>query len=155
MEDMVVPPEIRGEIKRELVAEGPASTSTSTTKVRREDVKDRGSSMKTRGNHAVMRNIGDMFTSSSPCNRQSRIVTFKRSQKAKELASQEEACRAQLDKLCQSWNQKDVRTSLLQKEAAIRSSLASLEQNLQSVISHEHEKELHLFRSRALMAALM
>ncbi|KAM3220199.1 hypothetical protein P3S67_019940 [Capsicum chacoense] len=77
-------------------------------------------------------------------------------EEAEELASQEEACRAQLDKLHQSWNQKDVRTSsLIQKEAAIRSSLVSLEQNLQSMISHEHEKELHLFRSRALMAALM
>ncbi|XP_059314119.1 uncharacterized protein LOC132064955 isoform X2 [Lycium ferocissimum] len=77
-------------------------------------------------------------------------------EEAEELASQEEACRAQLDKLHQSWNQKDVRTSsLVQKEATIRSSLVSLEQNLQSMISHEHDKELHLFRSRALMAALM
>ncbi|CAN4107619.1 unnamed protein product [Withania somnifera] len=60
-------------------------------------------------------------------------------EEAEELASQEEACRAQLDKLHQSWNQKDVRTSsLIQKEDAIRSSL-------------EH----HLFRSRVLMAALM
>lgn len=77
-------------------------------------------------------------------------------EEAEELASQEEACRAQLDKLHQSWNQKDVRiSSLIQKEAAIRSSLVSLEQNLQSMISHEHDEERHLFRSRALMAALM
>ncbi|KAL3350657.1 hypothetical protein AABB24_023203 [Solanum stoloniferum] len=77
-------------------------------------------------------------------------------EEAEELASQEEACRAQLDKLHQSWNQKDVRfSSLIQKETAIRSSLVSLEQNLQSMISHEHDEELHLFRSRALMAALM
>ncbi|CAN4112297.1 unnamed protein product [Withania somnifera] len=77
-------------------------------------------------------------------------------EEAEELASQEEACRAQLDKLHQSWNQKDVRTSsLIQKEDAIRSSLVSLERNLQSMISHEHDKERHLFRSRAIMAALM
>ncbi|XP_075074220.1 uncharacterized protein LOC107823315 [Nicotiana tabacum] len=77
-------------------------------------------------------------------------------EEAEELASQEEACRAQLDKLHQSWNQKDMRTSsLIQKEATIRSSLVSLEQNLQSMITHEHDKELHLFRSRALLAALM
>lgn len=77
-------------------------------------------------------------------------------EEAEELASQEEACRAQLDKLHQSWNQKDFRfSSLIQKETAIRSSLVSLEQDLQSMISHEHDEELHLFRSRALMAALM
>ncbi|KAJ8530130.1 hypothetical protein K7X08_036965 [Anisodus acutangulus] len=77
-------------------------------------------------------------------------------EEADELASQEEACRAQLDKLHQSWNQRDARTSsLIRKEATIRSSLVSLEQNLQAMISHEHDKELHLFRSRALMAALM
>ncbi|KAJ8572306.1 hypothetical protein K7X08_008817 [Anisodus acutangulus] len=63
---------------------------------------------------------------------------------------------AQLDKLHQSWNQRDVRiSSLIHKEATIRSSLVSLEQNLQAMISHEHDKELHLFKSRALMAALM
>ena len=42
-------------------------------------------------------------------------------EEAEELASQEEACRAQLNQLHQTWNQKDKRaSSLIKKEAVIK-----------------------------------
>ncbi|KAL2477059.1 uncharacterized protein Fot_46073 [Forsythia ovata] len=77
-------------------------------------------------------------------------------EEAEELASQEEACREQLDKLHQMWSQKDLRTSsLLKKEASINSTLASYELQLQSLIAAELEREPHFFRSKALLAALV
>ncbi|CAA2970673.1 serine threonine- kinase SMG1-like [Olea europaea subsp. europaea] len=77
-------------------------------------------------------------------------------EEAEELASQEEACREQLDKLNQMWSQKDLQTSsLLKKETSINSTLASSELQLQSLIAAEPESEPHIFRSKALLAALV
>ncbi|XP_031125880.1 serine/threonine-protein kinase SMG1-like [Ipomoea triloba] len=77
-------------------------------------------------------------------------------EEAEELASQEEACRAQLDKLHRTWNQKDLRTSsLMKKETNIRSALVSSEHHLQSLITTEEDREPHALRSRALLAALL
>lgn len=77
-------------------------------------------------------------------------------EEAEELASQEEACRAQLDKLHQSWNQKDMRTSLLLKrEANIKSALFSAEQHFQYLISAEQDREPHISRTKNLFLALI
>ncbi|PWA94247.1 protein kinase-like domain-containing protein [Artemisia annua] len=76
-------------------------------------------------------------------------------EEAEELASQEEACRAQLDELHQTWNQKDIRTSsLIKKEESIRNALVSAENQLQSIIGQE-DKEPQYSRSRALLLALV
>lgn len=77
-------------------------------------------------------------------------------EEAEELASQEEACRVQLDKLHQTWNQKDLRTSsLMKKEANIKSALVDSELRFQSLITAEPEKESHVLRMKALLAALV
>ncbi|KAM7482555.1 hypothetical protein LguiB_007138 [Lonicera macranthoides] len=77
-------------------------------------------------------------------------------EEAEELASQEEACRAQLDELHRTWNQKDVRTSsLIKKEASIKNALVSAEHHFQSLISAELDRESHNLRSKALLVALV
>ncbi|KAI5390340.1 uncharacterized protein LOC127101599 isoform X2 [Lathyrus oleraceus] len=77
-------------------------------------------------------------------------------EEAEELASQEEACRAQLDELHQTWSQRDVRTSsLLKREADIKNSLVSVNSQFQSLVGVEEESELHILRSKALLAALV
>lgn len=77
-------------------------------------------------------------------------------EEAEELASQEEACKAQLDKLHQTWNQKDMRTSsLLKREASIRNALISAEMHFQSLLGAEEEGDLHIVSSKALLAALV
>ncbi|KAF8410599.1 hypothetical protein HHK36_003131 [Tetracentron sinense] len=76
-------------------------------------------------------------------------------EEAEELASQEEACRAQLDQLHSTWNQKDMRTSsLIKREAGIRSVLASSERHFLSLISTESEKDPRILRRKALLATL-
>lgn len=76
-------------------------------------------------------------------------------EEAEELASQEEACRVQLDKLHQMWNQKDLRNSLLmKKEASITSTLISSEHQLKSLISSESEMEPQVLRKKGLLAVL-
>ncbi|XP_010255040.1 PREDICTED: uncharacterized protein LOC104595829 isoform X1 [Nelumbo nucifera] len=77
-------------------------------------------------------------------------------EEAEELASEEEACRAQLDQLHQTWNQKDIRTSsLLKREAGIRSALVSSEHHLLSLVNIEQGRDPHVLRSKALLATLM
>ncbi|KAJ7967384.1 Serine/threonine-protein kinase [Quillaja saponaria] len=77
-------------------------------------------------------------------------------EEAEELASQEEACRAQLDQLHQTWNQRDVRTSsLLKREADIKNALVSMELHFQSLLGVKEEKELRVLGSKALLAALV
>ncbi|KAM6559139.1 hypothetical protein CsatA_028378 [Cannabis sativa] len=72
-------------------------------------------------------------------------------EEAEELASQEEACRAQLDHLRQTWNQKDVRTSsLIKREADIRNSLVLSERQFRSLVSVEGESGLHVLGRKAL-----
>ncbi|URD73045.1 PI3Kc [Musa troglodytarum] len=76
-------------------------------------------------------------------------------EEAEELASQEEACRAQLDQLHQTWNQKDMRNSSLKKlEANIINSLMSSQQYFTSLMNSEDEGDLHVRRSKALLGAL-
>ncbi|KAF7810932.1 serine/threonine-protein kinase SMG1-like [Senna tora] len=77
-------------------------------------------------------------------------------EEAEELASQEEACRAQLDQLHQTWNQRDLRTSSLTKrEADIKNALVSVKSHFQSLVGPEEERDLHILRSKALLAALV
>ncbi|CAA6657772.1 unnamed protein product [Spirodela intermedia] len=76
-------------------------------------------------------------------------------EEAEELASQEEACRAQLDQLHQNWNQKDMRSSALKKrEANVINSLVASERQLLSLVRME-EGDLHSGRSKALLAMLV
>ncbi|WJX45533.1 Serine/threonine-protein kinase smg1 [Trifolium repens] len=77
-------------------------------------------------------------------------------EEAEELASQEEACRGQLDELHQTWSQRDVRTSsLIKREADIKNSLVSVNCQFQSLVGAEEESELHILGSKALLAALV
>ncbi|XP_022634053.1 serine/threonine-protein kinase SMG1 isoform X2 [Vigna radiata var. radiata] len=77
-------------------------------------------------------------------------------EEAEELASQEEACRAQLDQLHQTWNQRDIRTSSLTKrETDIKNALVSVNCQFQSLVGVEEERELHILRSKALLASLV
>lgn len=77
-------------------------------------------------------------------------------EEADELASQEEACRVQLDKLHQTWNQKDLRTSSLTKrEANINGALLDSELRLQSLVTAETGKEPHVLKMKALLAAIV
>ncbi|KAJ8550891.1 hypothetical protein K7X08_000261 [Anisodus acutangulus] len=77
--------EIAGEVKRELVAEGPSSFSTSMEKVRRDDVKDRGSSIESRGNHGIMTNMSNVSVSSHPQNAESRTATSRSQSKPQKI----------------------------------------------------------------------
>ncbi|GAB4853946.1 Serine/threonine-protein kinase smg1 [Ancistrocladus abbreviatus] len=76
-------------------------------------------------------------------------------EEAEELASQEEACRAQLDLLHQTWSEKDTRaSSLTKKEAGIKNVLVLSEQHFQSLLSSQDSRGLHGIRSKALLSAL-
>ncbi|KAL2328900.1 hypothetical protein Fmac_022327 [Flemingia macrophylla] len=77
-------------------------------------------------------------------------------EEAEELASQEEACRAQLDQLHQTWNQRDVRAStLIKREADIKNALVSVNFQFQSLVGVKEERDLHVLRSKALLASLV
>ncbi|KAL4302693.1 hypothetical protein GQ457_10G022950 [Hibiscus cannabinus] len=77
-------------------------------------------------------------------------------EEAEELASQEEACRAQLEQLHQTWNHRDMRTSsLIKREAEIKNSLISCEQHFQSLVSGDDFRESHHSKSRVLLAILV
>ncbi|XP_074275372.1 uncharacterized protein LOC141599291 [Silene latifolia] len=76
-------------------------------------------------------------------------------EEAEELASQEEACRAQLDQLHLTWNQKDTRnSSLIKREADIKDDLVSLEQRFLSLLGSEEERVVQGFRSKPLLSTL-
>lgn len=76
-------------------------------------------------------------------------------EEAEELASQEEACRAQLEQLQETWSQKDMRISSLMKiEANVMNSLLSSKQYFSSLVNVDQESELHLRRSKALLSIL-
>ncbi|XP_019057389.1 PREDICTED: uncharacterized protein LOC104807342 [Tarenaya hassleriana] len=63
-------------------------------------------------------------------------------EEAEELASQEEACRAQLDQLHQTWSQREFRLSaLIKKEAQIKNSLILAENQFQMLINAEENKK--------------
>ncbi|XP_055825742.1 uncharacterized protein LOC129894202 isoform X2 [Solanum dulcamara] len=58
--------ELSTEVKKELVAEGHPNSSVSLAKVKHDDLKDSGSSSKTRGNNGLTSNLSDMSISSKP-----------------------------------------------------------------------------------------
>ncbi|KAJ0077716.1 hypothetical protein Patl1_36279 [Pistacia atlantica] len=77
-------------------------------------------------------------------------------EEAEELATQEEACRAELNQLHQTWNHRDMRnSSLMKQEADIRNALVSSERHFQSVIGAEEFREPHVLRSKALLTTLV
>nr|XP_011458374.1 PREDICTED: serine/threonine-protein kinase SMG1-like [Fragaria vesca subsp. vesca] len=77
-------------------------------------------------------------------------------EEAEELASQEEACRAQLDQLHQTWNQRDLRTSaLIKREADIKNALTTSAHHFQSLVGVIDERELHASKSKVLLALLV
>ncbi|KAK1300358.1 Serine/threonine-protein kinase TOR [Acorus calamus] len=77
-------------------------------------------------------------------------------EEAEELASQEEVCRAQLDKLNQTWNQKDMLiSSLTKREATLRNSLGSTERLFSTLTGTEQGGDLQTVRSKALLATLV
>lgn len=77
-------------------------------------------------------------------------------EEAEELASQEEACRAQLDQLHQAWNQREMRaTSLVKREADIKNVLVSSECQFQSILGAEEVREPQVFGSKALLSTLI
>ncbi|KAK1275660.1 Serine/threonine-protein kinase TOR [Acorus gramineus] len=77
-------------------------------------------------------------------------------EEAEELASQEEVCRAQLDKLNQTWNQKDMLiSSLTKREVSLRNSLGSTERLFSTLTGIEQGGDLQTVRSKALLATLV
>ena len=77
-------------------------------------------------------------------------------EEAEELASQEEACRAQLNQLHQTWNQKDKRTSsLIKKEAVIKNALVSSKRLFQSLIIDDEEREPQSRGGKGILAKLV
>ncbi|KAJ6402761.1 hypothetical protein OIU84_014793 [Salix udensis] len=77
-------------------------------------------------------------------------------EEAEELASQEEACRAQLDQLHQAWNQREMRaTSLVKRENDIKNVLVSSECHFQSILGAEEVREPQVFGSKALLSTLI
>ncbi|PON53043.1 Serine/threonine protein kinase [Trema orientale] len=77
-------------------------------------------------------------------------------EEAEELALQEEACRAQLNQLHQTWNQRDVRTSsLIKREADIKNALILSERQFQSLVGVQEERGLHVLGSKALLTTLV
>ncbi|XP_022944490.1 serine/threonine-protein kinase SMG1-like isoform X1 [Cucurbita moschata] len=76
-------------------------------------------------------------------------------EEAEELASEEEACRAELHQLHQTWNQRDARSSSLAKrEANLVNALASSERQFQSLISAAVDNEA-LTKGNTLLAKLV
>lgn len=76
-------------------------------------------------------------------------------EEAEELASQEEMCRAQLNQLHQSWNQRDARTSSLTKrEADIKNTLVLSERQFQSLAGVEEERALNVLGVKAILTTL-
>ncbi|PRQ23388.1 putative non-specific serine/threonine protein kinase [Rosa chinensis] len=77
-------------------------------------------------------------------------------EEAEELASQEEACRAQLDQLHQTWNQRDLRTTaLIRRETDIKNALTTSAHHFQSLVGVKDERELHASKSKVLLALLV
>lgn len=76
-------------------------------------------------------------------------------EEAEELVSEEEACRAQLNQLHQTWNQRDVRSSSLAKrETNLVNALASSECQFQSIIGAALDKEVFT-KGNTLLANLV
>eukprot|EP01018_Ginkgo_biloba_P002890 Gb_14475 [translate_table: standard] len=74
-------------------------------------------------------------------------------EEAEELASQEEACRAQLDQLHKAWSQRGAQASaLVRKEGSVRGALVAAEQRFQSLVAIEQDGDMHLMRGKVLLA---
>ncbi|KAM7253507.1 hypothetical protein ACFE04_021661 [Oxalis oulophora] len=73
-------------------------------------------------------------------------------EEADELTSQEEACRAQLDQLHQTWNQRDIRTSsIIKREAEIKNILISSENKFQSLTNSDGLRESCVLRLLSML----
>ncbi|CAL1372471.1 unnamed protein product [Linum trigynum] len=76
-------------------------------------------------------------------------------EEAEELASQEEACRDQLDQLHKMWNQRESRaTSLLKKEIDTRNALGSTEWQFKSLTIGQDGRNPQVLGSKALLSVL-
>ncbi|KAK4754896.1 hypothetical protein SAY87_008653 [Trapa incisa] len=76
-------------------------------------------------------------------------------EEAEELASQEEACRIQLDQLHQTWNQRDKRAYyILKREAEAKNSLVSCESHFHAVFIAEEDEDSYM-KTKALFTALV
>ncbi|KAL8143564.1 LOW QUALITY PROTEIN: hypothetical protein V2J09_016596 [Rumex salicifolius] len=74
---------------------------------------------------------------------------------AEELASQEESCRAQLNQLHHTWNQKNIRaSSLTKKEAAMKSALGTSERHFLSLLNTQDENLLNIRKGTAFLSIL-
>lgn len=72
-------------------------------------------------------------------------------EEAEELASQEEVCRSQLHQLHQSWNQREMKTSLLiRREANIRNAFISCEGHFQALTKSDEETTPHMGKKHLL-----
>ncbi|KAL3322345.1 hypothetical protein AABB24_039793 [Solanum stoloniferum] len=128
--------EIAGEVKKELVSEEPTSSSTSTAKVRRDDMKDRGSSIETRGNHGVMSSVSNMSVSSNPRNAESRIATSRSQSKPQKIV-----CTDQLE---------DKRNQLnLAIVGHVDSGKSTLSGRLLHLLGKISQKEMHKYEKEA------
>ncbi|KAI4342363.1 hypothetical protein MLD38_027001 [Melastoma candidum] len=77
-------------------------------------------------------------------------------EEAEELASQEEACRTQLDKLHQTWNQREKRTtSIVKREADIRSALKLCEQHFSSLVNSEDNADVEVAGGKNLFTTMI
>ncbi|CAM8907066.1 unnamed protein product [Rhodiola kirilowii] len=77
-------------------------------------------------------------------------------EEAEELASQEEDCKAQLHKLHQTWNQKDMRTSsLMKREASIRNAFLSSEGHFKALTNSEGESAPQIMGGKHLLHTLV
>ncbi|XP_027769437.1 HBS1-like protein isoform X2 [Solanum pennellii] len=128
--------EIAGEVKKELVSEEPTSPSTSTAKVRRDNMKDRGSSIETRGYHGVMSNVGSMSVSSNPRNAESRIAPSRSQTKPQKIV-----CTDQLEDKLNQLN--------LAIVGHVDSGKSTLSGRLLHLLGQISQKEMHKYEKEA------
>ncbi|XP_004252232.1 uncharacterized protein [Solanum lycopersicum] len=128
--------EIAGEVKKELVSEEPTSSSASTAKVRRDNMKDRGSSIKSRGYHGVMSNVGNMSVSSNPRNAESRIAPSRSQTKPQKIV-----CTDQLEDKLNQLN--------LAIVGHVDSGKSTLSGRLLHLLGQISQKEMHKYEKEA------
>ncbi|KAL3352086.1 hypothetical protein AABB24_020269 [Solanum stoloniferum] len=128
--------EIAGEVKKKLVSEEPTSSSTSTAKVRCDDMKDRGSSIETRGNHDGMSNVSNMSVSSNSHNVESRIATSRSQSKPQKIV-----CTGQLEDKLNQLN--------LAIVGHVDSGKSTLSGRLLHLLGQISQKEMHKYEKEA------
>lgn len=77
-------------------------------------------------------------------------------EEAEEFASQEEACRTQLDQLHQSWGQREFQiSSLIKKEAQVKNALISAEKQFQLLTNADECRKPNDLRSSGILVELV